>query len=126
MGDLLPIRLNVVALDCRDTVALSGFYCRMLGWRVTFSERDEWIEIEPPEGGSRIAFQKNEDYVPPVWPEVPGAQQMMAHLDFAVGKDRLSEAAAHAVGCGAKVAETQYSDHWIVMIDPEGHPFCFV
>lgn len=126
MGDLLPIRLNVVALDCPDPRALSGFYGRMLGWRETFSEGDEWIEIAPPGGGSRIAFQKNEDYVPPVWPDEPGAQQMMAHLDFAVGKDRLQEAAAHAVACGANVAQTQYSDRWIVLIDPEGHPFCFV
>ena len=126
MGDLLPIRLKTVILDCQDIQALSDFYIRMLGWAMFYSEGDYWIEIAPPDGGVHIAFQKNEDYVPPVWPEEPGAQQQMAHLDFAVGKDRLKEAAAHAVACGAKVAETQFFDYWIVMIDPEGHPFCFV
>ena len=64
--------------------------------------------------------------LPPVWPEEPGAQQQMAHLDFVVQKDEMHQAVAHAVACGAKVAETQFSDHWTVMIDPEGHPFCFV
>jgi catechol-2,3-dioxygenase len=126
MGNLLPIRLNAVVLDCRDIEALSSFYLRMLGWEKRYSEGDFWIEIAPPSGGSGIAFQKNEDYVPPVWPEAPGAQQQMAHLDFVVEKSQLQEAAAHAVTYGAKVAETQYSDRWIVLIDPEGHPFCFV
>jgi uncharacterized glyoxalase superfamily protein PhnB len=118
--------LNAVVLDCRDTRALSDFYCRMLGWKEAYSEGDEWIDIARPGGNSVIAFQKNEDYVPPVWPDEPGKQQMMVHLDFRVGKDRLAEAAAHAVACGAKVAQTQFSDDWIVLTDPEGHPFCFV
>jgi catechol-2,3-dioxygenase len=126
MGDPNPIRLKAVVLDCRDIQALSDFYLRMLGWEVAYSEGDDWVEIAPPGGGSNIAFQKNEDYVPPVWPEQPLAQQQMLHLDFQVGKDRLAEAAAHAVACGAKVAQTQFSDDWIVLTDPEGHPFCFV
>lgn len=126
MGDLLPIRLKAVVLDCRDIEALSNFYIRMLGWQKAYSEGDYWIEIAPPGGGSDIAFQKNEDYLPPVWPEEPGAQQQMAHLDFVVEKAQMQEAVAHAVACGASVAETQFSDHWTVMIDPEGHPFCFV
>jgi uncharacterized glyoxalase superfamily protein PhnB len=126
MGDLLPIRLRTVVLDCRDVKALSEFYVRMLGWGKAYSEDDEWAEIELHSGDTVIGFQKNEDYVPPVWPEEPGAQQQMAHLDFTVEKDQMQEAIAHAVTCGAKVAETQYSDRWTVMIDPEGHPFCFV
>lgn len=126
MGNLFPIRLNAVVLDCLDIEALSGFYLRMLGWEKAYSEGDYWIEIAPPGGGSGIAFQKNEDYLPPVWPEEPGAQQQMVHLDFAVEKTQMEEAVAHAVACGAKVADTQYSDRWTVMIDPEGHPFCFV
>ncbi len=126
MGNLLPIRLKAVVLDCRDIQALSDFYIRMLGWEKVYSEGDYWVEIAPPGGDSDIAFQKNEDYLPPVWPEEPGAQQQMVHLDFAVGRDWLQEAAGQAVACGAKVAETQFSDDWIVLIDPEGHPFCFV
>lgn len=126
MGDLLPIRLSTVVLDCRDVKALSGFYARMLGWKEGYTEEDEWSEIEQAPGSTVIGFQKNEDYVPPVWPEAPGAQQQMVHLDFGVEKSRMAEAVAHAVACGAKVSPAQYSDHWTVMIDPAGHPFCFV
>jgi hypothetical protein len=126
MGSLLPIRLCSTVLDCQDIETLSSFYIRMLGWEKHYAEGDYWIMITPPGGGSGISFQKNEDYVPPVWPEEPGAQQQMLHMDFLVEKSQLKEAADHAVACGAKVAEAQFSDQWIVMIDPEGHPFCFV
>ena len=126
MGNLLPIRLKTVVLDCRDVKALSDFYLRMLGWERGYFEGDEWGDIIPPSGGTMIGFQKDEDYVPPVWPDEPGAQQMMVHLDFPVEKAQMRQAVAHAVACGAKVADTQHSDLWTVMIDPEGHPFCFV
>ena len=126
MGEWLPIRLSTVVLDCRDVKALSGFYARMLGWSEGDAEGNEWAEIEGAPGATAIGFQKNEDYVPPVWPEEAGAQQQMAHLDFGVPKEKLPEAVAHAVACGAKVASAQFSDRWTVMIDPEGHPFCFV
>lgn len=46
----------------------------------------------------------------------------MTHLDFAV--NQLEEAVQYAVSCGATVAEQQFSEHWRVMIDPAGHPFC--
>ena len=46
----------------------------------------------------------------------------MAHLDFAVND--LEQAVAHALACGAVIAEQQFSDGWRVMFDPEGHPFC--
>ena len=53
---------------------------------------------------------------------------MMAHLDFAVAdRSALKEAADKAIGLGAKVAGEQYGgDDWITMLDPDGHPFCFV
>ena len=67
-------------------------------------------------------FKKTPTMFPPVWPEEPGAQQQMAHLDFAV--DDLEQAVAHAKHCGATVAAEQFSDDWTVMFDPAGHPFC--
>jgi hypothetical protein len=57
-----------------------------------------------------------------VWPEKPGAQQQMAHLDFAVND--LEQAVQYAIQCGATVAEDQFSADWKVMFDPAGHPFC--
>jgi hypothetical protein len=48
----------------------------------------------------------------------------MLHLDFAVDPDDHQHWVEYAVSCGAKVADQQYSKHWTVMLDPEGHPFC--
>ena len=121
------IRLNAVVLDCPDVAALSDFYVRFLGWKRGYAEGDEWAEIVDPSSGAKIAFQKNEDYLPPVWPEEPGKQQQMLHLDFIAEDESHREAAVrHAIACGAARARKQYSDAWTVMLDPVGHPFCIV
>lgn len=123
----LPITLNAVVLDCADVHALSDFYIRLLGWETHHIEQGEWVDIAPPGGGTKIAFQHNEDYIPPVWPEQEGRQQQMAHLDFAV-KDNAQMALAveHALACGATMAEQYGGDAWVTLVDPAGHPFCFV
>ena len=54
--------------------------------------------------------------------ECPGDQQMQLHLEIRV--DDLEPADAHAVGCGATVAEYQPQDDVRVCLDPDGHPFC--
>ena len=62
-------------------------------------------------------------YVPPVWPEVDGLQQKQMHLDFQV--DHLEEAVERALRLGASKPDSQYGgDHFITLLDPEGHPFC--
>ena len=64
--NLLPIALDAVVLDCKDVAALSGFYIRLLGWKRNYMEGEEWADISSPAGHVKIAFQQNEDYVPPV------------------------------------------------------------
>lgn len=122
------MRLQSIILDSTDINRLSQFYCSLLGWKPGFREGDQWMAIQNPEGGADLAFQRNEDYVPPVWPEQPGCQQMMAHVDFGV-KDstELKKTVEKAIALGAKQAETQYGgSSWVTMLDPDGHPFCFV
>lgn len=125
---LLPIALDAVVLECKDVAALSDFYMRLLGWKKNYGDDGEWADIISPSGGVKIAFQQNDDYVPPVWPDEPGAQQQMAHLDFTVhNEEQMELAVRHALSCGAIKASVQYdSTKWITMIDPAGHPFCFV
>ncbi|MBE6012706.1 MAG: VOC family protein [Lachnospiraceae bacterium] len=123
-----PIGLDAAVLDCKDPSALADFYVNLLGWKKNYSDEAEWADIISPTGGTKIAFQKNDLYIPPIWPEEEGAQQQMAHLDFTVGsKEEMERAVSHALSCGAKMAEKQYGgDKWITMTDPAGHPFCFV
>jgi catechol 2,3-dioxygenase-like lactoylglutathione lyase family enzyme len=128
MDNLNPISLDAVVLDCRNPDGLADFYIRMLGWHKNYVEPDEWVDIEAPGGGVKIAFQRNDLYEPPVWPEEPGKPQQMAHLDFAVKTvEDMDAAVNHALSCGASEAAEQYGgDKWHTLIDPEGHPFCFV
>lgn len=121
------IILKSVVLDCPDIHALADFYMRLLGWEKSFEEPGYFLAISPRGGGMQIAFQTNELYIPPVWPEEGTKQQQMLHLDFAVaGPELLEPAVRQALSCGARRAPVQYSDEWVVMFDPVGHPFCFV
>jgi hypothetical protein len=69
-----------------------------------------------------VACQYEENYVPPVWPARRDAQQMQLHLEIRV--DDLTAAVAHAVECGATVADFQPQEDVRVCLDPAGHPFC--
>ena len=62
--------------------------------------------------------------MPPVWPPVPGTQQMQQHLDILV--DDLAAAAAVAEEAGAEFLDGHEDDDEIVRVyrDPAGHPFC--
>lgn len=125
MEENLKIKMYAFTVDCIDPYALAKFYADLLGWVIPFHDAD-WACIGAPgtEQGAYpgITFQRNPDYRPPVWPEKPGTQQQMAHLDFAVTD--LEEAVRHAIRCGATVANEQFSEEWRVMLDPAGHPFC--
>lgn len=123
----LTIKMYSVTMDGIDPDALARFYAALLKWVVVFSSED-YACVAPPgtaQGGyPGLTFQRNPEYKPPVWPDSPGAQQQMAHLDFAVND--VKGAVQHALECGARVADEQFSDQWTVMLDPAGHPFCLV
>lgn len=115
------IWLDSVVLDCKDPKSLADFYERLLDWRRS-PGGEEWDVVCDPNSKFRIYFQKEPDYVPPVWPASPGCQQVMTHLDFATSD--LDAAVDYAISCGARLADTQYLENARVCIDPEGHPFC--
>ncbi|MGW6460390.1 VOC family protein [Streptomyces sp. NPDC055078] len=113
--------LASVVLDCPDAHALGEFYARLLGWEVTARE-PEWVHLRSPDGSLGLSCQGEPEYEPPRWPEEPGAQQKMLHLDIRV--DDLRDAARHAVSLGATEAAHQPQDDVRVLLDPTGHPFC--
>lgn len=125
MNESLKIKLYSFTMDCKNPYELAQFYEKLLHWEIPFYNED-FACICPP-GAKQgeypgITFQKNPAYLPPVWPDCPGAQQQMAHLDFSV--DNLEASVQFAKQCGATVAESQFSNRWTVMLDPAGHPFC--
>ena len=125
MDGTMKIKLYAFTLDCKNPRELAEFYAVLLNWEIPFSNDDFACLGAPGTAQGEypgILFQRNPTYEPPVWPQEPQAQQQMAHMDFAVND--LEKAVQHAVDCGAKVADKQFSDDWRVMFDPAGHPFC--
>jgi hypothetical protein len=118
------IIFDKVVIDCLDPASLADFYIKLLGWEKGY-DNDGFIIIGSDICNVDIGFQRNPNYVPPKWPEEGKEQQQMLHLDFAIPKAELHDWEQYAVSYGAKIADTQYSDQWTVMLDPEGHPFCF-
>jgi catechol 2,3-dioxygenase-like lactoylglutathione lyase family enzyme len=122
-----PVRLGGICLDCSDAEQLAGFYCRLLGWSEIARDGSDWISVGPPGGGPVwLNLQAEPWYVPPVWPERPGEQHKMIHLEL--GVDDVAAAVAFALECGATEAPHQPADRdpatLRVMLDPAGHPFC--
>lgn len=125
-------------IGCGDAFQLAEFYAWLLGWNVV--ERSEaapggWALVRSPSGEQKLEFQREEPFVPPVWPTVDGSQQMGMHLDIAVDnlgdgdledrRARFFELVDQAESKGARVAEHQPQEgRVVVMLDPAGHPFC--
>ncbi len=117
-------------LDAADPVGLAKFYEQLLGWPMVECEgpppgyppEDGWAKVRSPEADLKIEFQYEQQYKAPVWPPMPGEQQMMIHLDIEV--DDLEAGVAWALEAGATVADHQPQQDVRVMLDPAGHPFC--
>lgn len=120
-GSRPALRLQTVNIDCADAEAMAAFYGRLLGWEVSYRDRD-FILMRDPAGGTGLSFQAREDYRAPTWPERAEGQDKMLHLDIRV--DDLDGAVAHALEAGARLAEYQGRDDLRVLLDPAGHPFC--
>jgi hypothetical protein len=119
-----PARLRTVVIDCPEPLALAGFYRDLIGGELSYDENDlEWVVLEP-EPGRRFAFQKADEYAPPVWPGAERPQQF--HLDLTVDDIDVAEPAVLALGATkhrVQPGEDEGSP-FRVYLDPVGHPFC--
>jgi len=115
--------LTATVLGTPDPQGLARFYQSMLGWPIR-DDTPEWATLRPADGSTGLSFQLETDHVPPVWPPVPGTQQMQQHLDILV--DDLEAAAAVALDAGAEQIGGHEDDDEVVRVyrDPAGHPFC--
>ncbi|MDR0813090.1 MAG: hypothetical protein LBO63_03685 [Oscillospiraceae bacterium] len=121
----MPIYLTIgdISIDCRNPAALRDFYAELFGGECrTMYGCPAMIA----ENGLTILFMQCDfDYIPPVWPEIPGAQQKQMHLDFTV--DDLLSAVEKAIRLGAAKPAEQYGGaDFVTLADPEGHPFYLI
>jgi catechol-2,3-dioxygenase len=114
------IRVSTVNVSSSDPGALAHFWARLLDLDI-ITEQPEWVVIGG-KGSVPIAFELDRHYQPPVWPTEPGSPPTQMHLEVQV--DDLEGALAHALECGARLADHQPQDDVRVCLDPAGHPFC--
>ncbi len=115
------IELNAVTIDCSDAGRLADFYADLTGGEVTYRD-DESGHAQASIPGGTLNFQRVHSFTPPQWPGQEHPQQF--HLDFQV--DDVESAISRAKELGAIPAiEQPGAEHYTVMTDPDGHPFCF-
>lgn len=75
--DGVRTRLSGPVVGCGDAWELAEFYALLLGWDVVdHSEAvpGGWALAKSPTGDHKLEFQREEPFVPPVWPTVAGQQ----------------------------------------------------
>jgi catechol 2,3-dioxygenase-like lactoylglutathione lyase family enzyme len=118
---MAQLTVTTVNIGAPDPGALARFYERLLGWPIGREEPDD-VYLRNPAGGITLSFQRETEHARPTWPGERGQQQMQMHLEVVV--DDLAGGLAHAIECGAALAEFQPQDDVRVCLDPAGHPFC--
>ena len=115
-----PVRWTTVTIDCSDAETLGGFYALLLGWEITARDGAGWLQLRQPDGGVGLNIQADDSYEAPTWPEQPGCQAKMMHLEILV--DDLEAAVQLVVRGGGTEASHQPADRdptrLRVMLDP--------
>ena len=120
-GGIPDISINI---DCQKQKILREFYAQLTGWDQGF----HWSALIS-DNRMIVCFQgcdndaTMDEYIPPVWPEESGKQQKQMHFNFQV--DDLQSAVEEAISLGAtKPAEQYGGEHFVTLLDIDGHPFC--
>ena len=131
-----PTLISTV-LDATDARALAEFYRELLGYRYRSGDEPppagepdpqagEWLVLENPGGGHRLAVQPVAELPRATWPDAAVPQQL--HLDMGVPtSDDLTIQHQRALALGATVLQDRFDDPdepLYVYADPAGHPFC--
>lgn len=118
-----------LTIDCEWAGPVARFYEGLLGFEIRdLSREGRWAQLFHPGGGVHINIQGDPRYERPTWPEQPGVQAKMMHVEVQV--DDLAEAVDLALELGGTEAPWQPPDRnperLRVMLDPAGHPLCLV
>jgi catechol 2,3-dioxygenase-like lactoylglutathione lyase family enzyme len=128
-------QLLQVVLDCTNARELAEFYRELLGFRYRPGDEPpaagqpngaDWLVLQDPAGGHRVAFQQVAKLPEATWPEGPIPQQL--HLDLMVPTTEEMQAQhERALALGARLLLDRVDDPQEplrVYADLAGHPFC--
>jgi predicted enzyme related to lactoylglutathione lyase len=107
-------------INCPKPQQLAPFYAELLDY-VTVQNEPDWVVIGKSPDQPGIAFQLDENFVPPTWPELSVPTHL--HIDIRVAD--LDAALAEVERLGGKLRQKSVADFWVCS-DPEGLPFCLV
>ena len=115
------LSIGDLTIDCANAELAREFYAKLTGWKKTIAFN--CLALETFDKMTILFAEPEIPYAPPVWPEEPGEQQKQMHFNFQV--DDLPAAVDEAIRLGAVKTADQYGeDHYVTMLDTEGHPFC--
>ncbi|HEX3647291.1 MAG TPA: VOC family protein [Pseudonocardiaceae bacterium] len=120
----MSCRFSELVIDCADPVALSAFWCRVLGYMELGREtEDDGIEIGPASGfggaAPTLVFSRSDD---------PHPGKLRLHIDVnPVDRSQKAEL-ERLLSLGARPADVgQTGDEpWHVLQDLEGNEFCLL
>lgn len=116
------ITIGDLTIDCKNAHRAREFYANLTGWEKTIAFDCLALKTN---NGMILLFAEPDDiqYEPPVWPEEQAKQQKQMHFNFQV--DDLLTSVEEAIRLGASKSTSQFGEeHYVTMIDTEGHPFC--
>jgi predicted enzyme related to lactoylglutathione lyase len=115
------LNIGDLMIDCANSWRAREFYANLTGWEKTTA--NDCLALRTDNGMTILFAETDIPYMPPVWPEEPGKQQKQMHFNFQV--DDLPSAVEEAIRLGATRTAEQYGgEHFVTMLDTEGHPFC--
>lgn len=115
------IFIGDISIDCKNPEKLSDFYANLTGWEKKVMYGCPAIIAD---NGLVILFMGCDfEYIAPVWPEEIGKQQKQMHFNFQAYD--LITSVEKAIQLGATKPAQQYGgNHFVTLLDLEGHPFC--
>lgn len=116
------ITIGDLTIDCKNAHRAREFYANLTGWEKTIAFDCLALKTN---NSMILLFAEPDDipYEPPVWPEEQAKQQKQMHFNFQV--DDLLTSVEEAIRLGASKSASQFGEeHYVTMLDTEGHPFC--
>jgi hypothetical protein len=120
----MSCRLSELVIDCADPVALSRFWCEVLGYvELSREAPDDGVEIGPATGfggaAPTLVFSRTTE---------PRKGKLPLHLDVnPVDRDQDAEL-ERLLALGARPADIGQTgeEAWYPLQDPEGNEFCLL
>ncbi|MEW2576838.1 VOC family protein [Streptomyces syringium] len=115
-------RVSSYAFWAPDGKALAEFYAAALDWKVAQEFPDENgvpTAFLVTDGSTTFVFYTAKNFKAPNWPE----DELPFHLDLAFADVPAAERRLLELGA-TKPGHQPGGEHWTVLLDPSGQPFC--